>query len=67
MKISQGNSLCSYLKQTKMSFFFFHKIREQEDGTDPAWTGCGVPVGGGRLWGRMWEGEYGTSAVFACK
>jgi hypothetical protein len=25
MEISQGNSLCSYLKQTKMSFFSFTK------------------------------------------
>jgi hypothetical protein len=24
-KMSQGNSLCSYLKQTKMSFFSFRK------------------------------------------
>jgi hypothetical protein len=32
----QGNSLCSYLKQEKMSFSFFYKIREQEGGTDPA-------------------------------
>jgi hypothetical protein len=30
-EMSQGNSLCSYLKQAKMSFFsvFFYKIREQ--------------------------------------
>jgi hypothetical protein len=28
MEISQGNSLCSYFKQAKMSFFssFFYKI-----------------------------------------
>jgi hypothetical protein len=30
MEMSQENSLCSYLKQTKMSFFSFYKIREQE-------------------------------------
>jgi hypothetical protein len=29
MEMSQGNSLCSYLKQTKIPFFFFYKIREQ--------------------------------------
>jgi hypothetical protein len=33
MEMSQGNSLCSYLKQAKMCFlflsFFFYKIREQ--------------------------------------
>jgi hypothetical protein len=26
MEMSQGNSLCSYLKQTKMTFYFFYKI-----------------------------------------
>jgi hypothetical protein len=35
METSQGNSLCSYLKQTKMSIFFFYKIREQEGRTGP--------------------------------
>jgi hypothetical protein len=31
MEISQGNSLCSYLylKQTKMSFFFFFLLQNQ--------------------------------------
>jgi hypothetical protein len=55
MKISQGNSPCSYLylKQAKMSFFlflfFFYKIGEQEDRTCPACVLRGrlVPVGGG--------------------
>jgi hypothetical protein len=28
MEMSQGNSMYSYLKQTKMLFFFFYKIRE---------------------------------------
>jgi hypothetical protein len=39
MEISQGNSLCSYLKQTKISFFFFYKIREQKSRTGSAWEG----------------------------
>jgi ribosomal protein S26 len=26
MEVPQGNSLCRYLKQAKMSFFFFYKI-----------------------------------------
>jgi hypothetical protein len=32
MEIAQGKSLCSYLKQAKMSFFslFFYKIGEQD-------------------------------------
>jgi hypothetical protein len=45
MEVSQGNSLCSYLKQTKMSFFFFYKIRELEGSTGSA-GGEGVPVKG---------------------
>jgi hypothetical protein len=30
MEMSQGNSLYSYFKQTKMSLFFIYKIGEQE-------------------------------------
>jgi hypothetical protein len=54
MEISQGNSLCFYIypKQAKMSyspifsFFFFNKIKEQEDaqgeGRSPyQWEGGG--------------------------
>jgi hypothetical protein len=39
MEMSQGNALCNYLKQTKMSVFFFYKIREQEGRTGPVWGG----------------------------
>jgi hypothetical protein len=46
MEAPQGNSLCSYLKQAKISFFFFYKIGEQEGRTGHAWEGL-VPVGGG--------------------
>jgi hypothetical protein len=46
MEMSQGNFLCDYLKQTKMSFFFFYKIGEQ------VLSGELVPVGGGRMWGK---------------
>jgi hypothetical protein len=49
MEISQGNSLYSYIKGTKMSFFFFFlftNVGEQEGGTGPAWVG----------W-YQWEGE----------
>jgi hypothetical protein len=36
MEMSEGNSLYGYLKQTKMSvFFFFYKTREKESGTSP--------------------------------
>jgi hypothetical protein len=35
MTVSQENSLCSYLKQTKMSFLFcFNKIGELESRTE---------------------------------
>jgi hypothetical protein len=37
MEMSQGNYLCSYLKQTKISFFFFYKIGEQEGRAHPVW------------------------------
>jgi hypothetical protein len=50
MEMSQGNSV-SYLKQAKMSFSFFYKIREQEGRTSPGrGGGMGglVPVGGRR-------------------
>jgi hypothetical protein len=36
MEVPQGNYLCSYLKQAKMSLFSFYKIGEQEDGTGSA-------------------------------
>jgi hypothetical protein len=48
MEMSQRNSLCSYLKQTKMLLFFFYKIQEQEVRTGHAWVGLvTVGVGGG--------------------
>jgi hypothetical protein len=39
IEMSQGNSLCSYLKQTKLSFFSFYKIGEQESRTYSVWGG----------------------------
>jgi hypothetical protein len=48
MEMSQGNSLYIYLKQTKMSFFFFYKIGGQEDRPGPA-RGRGIgPSGRGK-------------------
>jgi hypothetical protein len=38
MEISQGTLLDSYLKQTKMSFFFFKKIGDQDSRTGPVWV-----------------------------
>jgi hypothetical protein len=68
MEISQGNSLCRYLKETKksffsftkMSFFFFHKTREQ----DLSRGLVAVGRGGGEK--RAWEGEYGANTVYSC-
>jgi hypothetical protein len=49
--MSQGNSLCSYLKQAKM-WFFFYIIFEQKSRTDHAWE-----VGtSGKGWGESMEG-----------
>jgi hypothetical protein len=64
--MSQGNSLYSYFKQTKMSFlFFFYKIREQEGRTSPVWGGWYQwKWGGGGE--RVWEGEYGANTVSTC-
>jgi hypothetical protein len=50
MEMSQGNSLYSYLKQTKMLVFFFTK---SENGrAEPFLSGVLVPVGEGRMWGK---------------
>jgi hypothetical protein len=54
IEMPQGNSLCSYLKQAKMSFIsFFCIIGEQEGGTGSSWgvgantSGRGEEVGKG--------------------
>jgi hypothetical protein len=49
MKMSQGNFLCSYLKQTKMSFFYFTKSENRfcrgGEGLVPVGQGgCGEEV-----------------------
>jgi hypothetical protein len=54
MEMSQGNSPNSYLNQTKMSFFFFYKIREQEVRTGPGQGGgCGTSESGKEVGKRM--------------
>jgi hypothetical protein len=64
LESATGNSLCSYLKEAKMPFFYFcfYKIREQESGTGPVgraggllWE-CLVPVGDGRKWRKDVDG-----------
>jgi hypothetical protein len=66
MEVPQGNSLYSYLKQPKMSFFFFYKIREQEDETGPAWGErcCWYWCKGRGSGERVQEGEYGATTVY---
>jgi hypothetical protein len=54
MEVLQRNSLCSYLKKAKMSFFlllFLYKIKKQEDKTGPA---EGVGTSGSREEVRKW-------------
>jgi hypothetical protein len=51
MEMSQGNSLCSYHKQTKMSLFFFYKIGEEEGKRSPVWGVRGTNICGGK-WGN---------------
>jgi hypothetical protein len=57
--------MCSYLKQAKMSFFFF--IQNQRTG---GWNrSClerGVRVGGRESGKMVKEGEYGTNTVYPC-
>jgi hypothetical protein len=58
--MSQGNSQCSYPKQTKTKvlFFLFYKIREQEGRTGPAFEGW-------FMWKRV-GGEEGASECKYC-
>jgi hypothetical protein len=60
--MSQGNSLCSYLKQTKMSFFFpIFKIGGRQN---RSYLGGLVPVGGRGGRKRAWEDEYCANTVY---
>jgi hypothetical protein len=51
MEMSQGNSLCSYLKQTKMSLFF-HLQNWRTVGQNRSCMGGGLAPEGGRRWGN---------------
>jgi hypothetical protein len=52
MKMSQGNTLYSYLKQTK--YHIFYKNGQLEGRTDPVWgigtSGRGEDMGRGLIW-----------------
>jgi hypothetical protein len=54
MKMLQGNTLCSYLKQTKVSLFFCTKLENKR--VEQVLSGGLVPVVGGE---RMWEKGIG--------
>jgi hypothetical protein len=68
MEVPPGNSLCSYLKQAKMSFPFLLQNWRTGGRNRSHGEGLGevVPVGGGGGGERVWEGEYGTSTVYTC-
>jgi hypothetical protein len=65
MEMSQGNSLCSYLKLAKMSFFFFHQIGKQEGRKGPPW-GDWYQWEEEEVGKRPWEGEYRANTVHTC-
>jgi hypothetical protein len=64
MEMSQGNSLCSYHKETKMSLFSFINLGNRR--VDQVLSGNMVPVGGGRRWEKDVQGEYGANTVHTC-
>jgi hypothetical protein len=65
IEMSQGKSLCSYLKQTKMSFFSFTKSENRK--AEQILGGGGLlPVGGGKGGEMVKENEYGTNIVYIC-
>jgi hypothetical protein len=67
MEAPQGNSLCSYHKQSKPSFFFFFfsYTKEQESKTGPAWRGWyqWEGVRGGEM---VKKGKCGANTVYTC-
>jgi hypothetical protein len=54
MEMPQGNSLCSYLKQNVIYFFFLLQNQRTGEQNRPC-LGELIPVGGGRRWGKCVE------------
>jgi hypothetical protein len=62
-EMPQGSSVYSYLKHTKMSFYFF--LQNQKTGRRNSYclqSWYEWDKGGGGE--KMWEGEYGASIVY---
>jgi hypothetical protein len=59
--MSRGNSLNSYHKQTRISFFSFTKPENRR--VDQNCWGVLVPVGWGRRWGKGVGDEYSANTV----
>jgi hypothetical protein len=64
-EMSQENSLCSYLKQPKMSFFFLLQNWRTRGQNRSCLRGL-VLVGGGRDRERVWKDEYSANTVYVC-
>jgi hypothetical protein len=64
--VPQGNSLSSYFKQAKMSFFFLYKIRGQEGRTVLSCLEWLVWVGGGGAWEMVKKSEYIANNEYTC-
>jgi hypothetical protein len=64
--ISQGNFLCSYLylKQAKMSFYFFLLQNQRTDGQNRSYLGGWYQREWRRSGERMWEGKYSANTMY---
>jgi hypothetical protein len=75
MEVPQGNSLCSYFKHPKMSFFslfFLIQNQTQQGNTGAAWKEVGIGSWyqweGGEDREMVKEGEYGANTyTLICK
>jgi hypothetical protein len=66
VEMSQEKSLCRYLKQTKLSFYFVFTQNRRTGGWNRSCLGALVAVGRGGCGERVKEGEYGANTVHTC-
>jgi hypothetical protein len=68
MEVPQGNSLCSYLKQPKMSFFslFFSYTKLENRRMKQILQGVGRKSGTSGSEEEVKEGEYVANTVYTC-